>query len=133
MISLKQPVINAEKWTSTSYACSVQKDLIGGDKLIVRKHVITTFLRKYNVRMCACQRNPSKPKEVFRADLMKWHSTVREWLVRMGTGLEAYDAKWGRFLPSQHFNFDQSPMPFVVDSKKHMKLLNQEISIKKYG
>ena len=59
-------------------ACSVQKDLNGGDKLIVRKHVITTFLRKYNVRMCACQRNPSKPKEVFRADLMKWHSTVRE-------------------------------------------------------
>ena len=83
--------------------------------------------------MRARQRNPSKPKEAFRADLMKWHSTVTEWLVQMGTDSEAYDAKWGRFLPSQHFNVDQSPMPFVVDSKKHNKLLNRYISMKKHG
>ena len=49
---------------------------------------------------------------------MKCHSTVRERLVWMGSGSEAYDAKWGRFLPSPHFNVDQSPMPVVVDSKK---------------
>ena len=54
-----------------SKACSIQTDFIGGDKVIVRKHVITTFLRKYNVRMRACQRNRSKPKEAFKADLMK--------------------------------------------------------------
>ena len=103
-----------------SKARSIQRDLIGGDKVIVRKHVITTFLRKYNVRMRARQRNRSKPKEAFRADLMKWYSTVRERLVRMGAGLEAYDAKWGRFLPSQRFNVDQSPMAFVVDSKRNI-------------
>ena len=51
----------------------------------------------------------------------------------MSAGSEAYDAKWSCFLPSQRFNVDQSPMPFVFDSKKHMKLLNQEISIKKHG
>ena len=51
----------------------------------------------------------------------------------MGAGSEAYDAKWGRFLPSQRFNVDQSPMPFVADSKKHMKLLNREINIKNHG
>ena len=51
----------------------------------------------------------------------------------MGTDSEGYDAKWGRFLPSQHFNVDQSPMPFVVDSKKHNKLLNRYISMKKHG
>ena len=34
-----------------SKACSTQRDLIGGDKVIVRKHVITTFLRKYK---CEC-------------------------------------------------------------------------------
>ena len=61
-----------------SKARSIQRDPIGGDKLIVRKHVITTFLRKYNVRMRVRQRNRSKPKEAFRADLMKWHSTIRE-------------------------------------------------------
>ena len=99
-------------------ARSTQRDLIGGDKVHVCKHVITTFLRKYNVRMCACQHNRSKPKEAFRADLMKWHSTVRERLIRMSAGLEAYDAKWGRFVSPQRFNVDQSPMLFVVDSKK---------------
>ena len=103
-----------------SKARSIQRDLIGGDKVIVRKHVITTFLRKYNVRMRARQRNCSKPKEAFRAGLMKWHSTVRERLVRMGVGSEAYGAKLGRFLLSQRFNVDQSPMPFVVDSQKNI-------------
>ena len=58
-------------------------------KVIVRKHVITTFLRKYNVRMRARQLNRSKSKEAFRADLMKWHSTVRERLVRISAGSEA--------------------------------------------
>ena len=109
-----------------SKACSTQGDLIGGDKVIVRKHVITTFLRKYIVRMRACQRNRSKPKEAFRADLMKWHSTVRERLVWMGAGSEADDAKWDRFLPSQRFNVNQSPMPFVVDSKKKNQIIKLE-------
>ena len=43
-------------------AHSVQRDLIGGDKVIVRKHVITAFLRKNNVRMRASQRNRSLAK-----------------------------------------------------------------------
>ena len=38
-------------------ARSIQRDPIGGDKVIVRKHVITTFLRKNNVQMRARQRN----------------------------------------------------------------------------
>ena len=29
---------------------------------------------------------------------MKWHSTVREQLVQMDAGSEAYDAKWAVFL-----------------------------------
>ena len=40
---------------------------------IIKKHVITTFLKKYNVRMRARQRNRSKPKEAYREELMKWH------------------------------------------------------------
>ena len=74
--------------------------------------------------MRARQRNCSKPKEAFRADLMKWHSTVRERLVQMGAGSEAYDVKWGRFFSSQRLNVDQSPMPFVVDSKKTYEIIN---------
>ena len=58
------------KWL-WSKAHSIQRDLIGGDKVIVCKHVITTFLRKYNVRLHARQCNRRKPKEAFRADLIK--------------------------------------------------------------
>ena len=54
---------------------------------------------------------------------MKWHSTVREQLVRMGAGSEVYDAKWGRLLLSNVFNVDQSPLPFVVDSKKIYEII----------
>ena len=39
----------------------------------VRKHVITTFLRQFNVRMRARQRNRKYPKEHYRKDLMNWH------------------------------------------------------------
>ena len=54
---------------------------------------------------------------------MKWHSTVQERLVWMGAGSESYEVKWGRFPPSQRFNVDQSPMPFVVDSKKTYEII----------
>ena len=77
--------------------------------------------------MRARQSNRSKPKEAFRVDFMKWHSTVQERLVRMGAVSEAYNAKWGRLFPSQRFNVDQSSMPFDVDSK------NRQINIKKRG
>ena len=92
---------------------SIQRDLIGCDNVIVWKHVITTFLRKCNERMRARQRNCSKPKEVFRTDLRKWHSTVRERLVRMGAG----------FLPSQRFNVDQSPCLLSLIPKKTYEII----------
>ena len=63
--------------------------------------------------MRARQRNCSKPKEVFRTDLRKWHSTVRERLVRMGAG----------FLPSQRFNVDQSPCLLSLIPKKTYEII----------
>ena len=37
----------------------------------------------------------------------------------MRTGvLDNYHPKWGRFLPAQRFNVDQSPLPFAIDVKK---------------
>jgi len=91
-----------------SKARSIQRNQTGDgdDSAVVRKHVITTFLRRHNVRMRSRQRNRSKPKEAFREDLMKWHSVTRERLIRAGAGSRSYDSKWGRFLPSQRFNLD---------------------------
>ena len=72
--------------------------------------------------MRARQRNRSKPKEAFRADPMKWHSTVQKQLVRMGAG-SAYDAKWSCFLLFKRLKVDQSPVPFFVDSKKTYEII----------
>ena len=73
--------------------------------------------------MPVCQCNCSKPKGVLRADLMKWHSIAQEGLVDMSAGSEAYGAKRSCFLPSQRFNVDQSPVPFVFDSKKTYEII----------
>ena len=57
---------------------------------------------------------------------MKWHSVTRVRLVRTGANDDSYDNKWGWFLPSQRFNVDQSPMPFVVDCKKTYEIINPD-------
>ena len=107
-----------------SKARAIQRGQTGDDAAVVRQHVITTFLRRYNVRMRARQRNRNKPKEAYRDDFVKWHSVTRERLVRTGANGDSYDNKWGRFLPSQRFN--QSPMPFVVDCKKTYEIINPD-------
>lgn len=95
-----------------------------GEDAIVRKHVITTFIKRYNLRMRAKQRNRKQPKESFREGLSKWHGTTRERLVRSGKD-DTYDQKWGRFLPSQRFNVDQSPLPFAITTKRTYELVKK--------
>jgi hypothetical protein len=92
---------------------------------LVRKHVITTFLRKFNVRMRARQRNSKYSKEHYRGDLMKWHGMTRERLIRTGFN-EDYDTKWRRFLPNTRFNVDQSPLPFVIDHKRTYEIIGKD-------
>ena len=63
------------------------------------------------------QRTKKLPKEAYRNDLAKWHGLTRERLIRTGLN-DSYNEKWGRFLPNQRFNVDQSPLPFVVNTKR---------------
>ena len=49
-----------------SKARAIQREQTGDDAAVVRQHVITTFLRRYNVHMRARQRNRNKPKEALR-------------------------------------------------------------------
>ena len=85
--------------------------------VFLKKHVITGFLKRFNIKMRCRQRNKRLTKEAFRDDLRKWHALTRERLIRTGRG-DSYDGKWGRFLPKQRFNVDQTPMPFVIDTKR---------------
>ena len=58
-----------------------------------------------------------KCPESLRGDLKKWHATTRERLVCTGSN-DDHHSKWGRFLPKQRFNVDQSPLCFAIDVKK---------------
>ena len=100
-----------------SKARMLYRELTGDPNAIVRKHVITTFIKKFKIRMRARQRNRKLSKEEFRKDLEKWHGTTRERLIRSGKRIH-YDTKWGYFKPMNRFNVDQSPLPFAINMKK---------------
>ena len=57
------------------------REITGNPNATVCQHVITTFLKRQNIRMRACQRNRKTPKQNFEVDL-KWHATTSEKLLR---------------------------------------------------
>ena len=100
------------------------RELTGNPSATVRKHVITTFLKRHNIRMPARQRNKKAPKQDFEVGLKKWHATTREKLVRTARN-DGYDQKWGRFTPRQRLNVDQSPLPFAVTTKRTYEYIGE--------
>ena len=56
---------------------------------------------------------------------MKWHSTLRERLVKTGKG-ENYDPTYHGFMPSQRYNVNQSPVPFAINTKKTYEQIQQQ-------
>ena len=88
-----------------------------GKESSLGKHVVVQFIKKHNIKMRCKQRNKKKPRESYRQDLMKWHATTRERLIRTGL-TDRFDEKWGRFIPKQRLNVDQSPLPFAIDAKR---------------
>ena len=97
-----------ERFAGQLQLVAIFREQTNDDDAIIKKHVITAFLRRYNVRMRSCQRNRSKSKEAYRDGLMKWHSVTREQFIRTGGSLEIYYPKWGCFKPSERFNVDQT-------------------------
>ena len=58
--------------------------------------------------------------EECRAAIQSFHRTLRRALKtkRQRDSSALIDAKWGRCLPSQKYNVDQVPLPFVVNQSK---------------
>lgn len=83
----------------------------------IKAHVVVRFLKMYNIRIRAKQRNKKKAKEDMVDSLKKWHSTFRERCIKTGT-VDEYHEKWGHYLPKERLNVDQSPLPFVLDVKR---------------
>ena len=89
-----------------------------GKEEVVKKHVVVTFIRRNRLKYRRIQRNKKQSKEAFREELVKWHGTLRERLIRTGNGNNNYDKKWGYFKPSQRLNVDQWPLPFSYECRK---------------
>ena len=81
------------------------------------RSVVVWFLKKYRIKLRRVQRKKQVMKTMYTTVLMKWHSEIREGLVKTGSNLPSYDAKWGRYKPKQRFNVDQVPLPFAIDRK----------------
>lgn len=88
----------------------------------VKKHVIANFIKRNDLKLRRTQRNKKLEKEFYRDSIMKWHSTLRERLVKSGKK-DSYDPVYGGFMPTQRFNVDQSPLPFAIDTKKTYELI----------
>ena len=104
---------------------AIYREQCNDPSVSIRKHVVVNFLKKNNIRMRAKQRNRQLSKESYREDLMKWHATTRENLIRQGRN-DSYDEKWGRFTPEQRFNVDQSPLPFVNTTKRTYEIVKKK-------
>ena len=63
---------------------------------------------------------------------MKFHANTHETLIKTGAS-DGYDLKWGRFLPSQRFNVDQSPLPFAIERNTRRLDLKERVITTKFG
>ena len=91
-------------------------------KVEAKHHVIGCFLQKKELRMRSKQRKKRKQRE---PSLKKWHATFREKCIQTGSEDPSYDQKWGCYQPAQRLNVDQSPLPFVVHSKKTFEYIQK--------
>nr|XP_047139036.1 uncharacterized protein LOC124814961 [Hydra vulgaris] len=82
------------------------------------KSIVTHFLRKNKIRMLCVQRKRQADVKKQTPILMKWHSNLREKLIKSGSDKPTYNKKWARFPPKKRINVDQIPLLFVVESKR---------------
>ena len=102
-----------------SKGCKIYREQTGDENAVLKKHVFANFIKRNNLKQRKIQCNRRSPKEYYRSDMEKWHSTVQEGAIWTSAGEPDYDKKWERYLPLQRFNVDQSPLPFARDTTKH--------------
>ena len=83
----------------------------------IPKSVVVTFIRKYHMKLRRVQQKKNVNKSALAPELMQWHCTLREGLVKTRSNKDSYNVKWGRFQPEQRLNVDQVPLPFAIDRK----------------
>ena len=61
------------------------------ENAILKEHVIANFIKRNNLKQQKIQRNKRSPKEYYRSDMEKWHSTMRKRAIRTSAGEPHYD------------------------------------------
>ena len=111
-------------WTK---ARVTQREITGDPSATVRKHVITSFLMKYNIRMRARQRSKKTAKRILSPTKRNGMRPPGKKLVHTGRN-DGYDDEWGRYKPRQRLNVDQCPLPFLVGTKRTYELIEKDIN-----
>ena len=101
----------------------INKELSQNSKRL-SKTVVVMFLRKFNIKLRRVQRKKQIDKSKFAPEMMKWHCTLREGVIKSCSHLPDYDPKWGRFPPNKRVNVDQIPLPFAIN---HTTTYEEEI------
>ena len=73
------------------------------------------FLRKFNIKLRRVQTKRQIDKSKFAPEMMKWHCTLCEGVIKSCSHLPDYDPKWGRFPPNKRVNSDQIPLPIAIN------------------
>ena len=69
-----------------------------------------------SLKVTANTEKQKKDKEALREPMMKWHSTLREHLVKLEVA-NIIIPVYGGFVPAQRYNLDQSPLPFAIETQ----------------
>ena len=83
-------------------ANNIANDINNGKR--VPKSAITTFIRNYGIKLRRVQRKKQLDKYIYLPKIMKWHTLLREGLIKTHKNKLTYDPKWGRFKPNRRFN-----------------------------
>ena len=87
------------------------------DEATIGSWCVAAFVKMFRIRSRAKQRTKNVSKEASIPHLTAFHGRMRAQLIRVGYN-DRYHPKWGRFLPEERWNVDQSPLPFVINSKR---------------
>ena len=63
---------------------------------------------------------------------MKWLSTLRELLIKTGSG-ENHNPVYGGYAPTHRYNVDQSPLPCAIGTKRIYKCIEPKNKENRYN
>ena len=90
----------------------INKEVNGSEATRLPKSSVTRFIRTYKIKLRRVQRKKQANKTNYLPAIMRWHTTLRERLIKTGKSSPNYNEKWGRFKPNRRFKCRSCPLAF---------------------